>query len=1116
MEQEYKYYAFISYKREDEKWAKWIQNRLERYRLPSAIRKEIPHLPLHIRPVFRDKTDLNTGILSENIHEELRCSKYLIVICSPFAATSRWVGKEILSFKKMGRTNRIIPFIINGTPNTNDPDTECLHTEIKNIPGELLGIHIKELGKEKAFIKIVAKLLDLRFDQLWKRFERHKKIKRWAILSICFALFLLFSSVYDYYRTKYTYYADYVDQYGLAEGVIRLSLTDIKKRHTHYRFEHSQGKLRRVIYANSAGTPVDHWLPEHQERAAIQNYIYTSDNRLDNIELKNSFGKTVASYFIRGKEATAVDLKEDKYGEFGSTLTGSITSTDKGNIFADPENNRIKANIKRYKLTRNHQGYIVRKEFKRHNGEDKIPACDTDGIYGFEYTPDSLGRILKIRYLDENNQLVSNKNGISGRIYTYDTYGNVNKISFINIHEQPINTDEYYSTMIRESNLQGNIIRIYYLDSNNAPSMNKNKYARTEIKYDRKGNRIEMATYGIDNQLCYSEEGIAKAKLKYDHRGYIIERACFDLQDNPCLNTHGVFKIKNKYDRVGNTIERSFWGTDDKLCMSKEGYALLKVKYDEDRNRIEGSFWDTQEEACTNLVGVAKWKVKYNKRGWPVETSYYNENDELCFDTQQRCAKFITQYDDNGNNTETSYFGSDGKPCLQKNNFAKIIAKYDERGNTLEMAYRGIDDLPCESKEGFARWTAQYDENGNTIQMAFWDIHNNPAYLCMNSHEITTAFYENENESPRTIYQEALYAKMEAKYNEQGYKTEISYYDINNRLFSGSRQYAIVRFTYDSYNKLIEKSYWDSENKRCKNLENYSIYNCMYDSKGNVTEETFYDTHHRLSPNSQGVAKWTQKYDDKNRVIEINYFGPDNKPCLTKEGIARITKKYNQASHLTEECYWGSNGKLRSSSLGYSKVKIRYDDKNRISENMFFDELDRPYQDIHGIFKTKLKYNASNCVTEMAYYDKNDSLCNNEEGCARIEMKYVHFDQPTDIIKYDETNQLIALTVPSISVIKEGRAYRQGMRDDYLLLELGSWEIGNPFSDLLDSLPTLKEKKKRLIALGKGFQLYSYDFEEGNLDLEFKACAVPKEIYTQLKKTRILWKEVHDLKESGT
>ena len=37
MEQGKEYYAFISYKREDEKWAKWLQDKLEHYKFPENV-----------------------------------------------------------------------------------------------------------------------------------------------------------------------------------------------------------------------------------------------------------------------------------------------------------------------------------------------------------------------------------------------------------------------------------------------------------------------------------------------------------------------------------------------------------------------------------------------------------------------------------------------------------------------------------------------------------------------------------------------------------------------------------------------------------------------------------------------------------------------------------------------------------------------------------------------------------------------------------------------------------------------------------------------------------------------------------------------------------------------
>ena len=66
MEQQKEYYAFISYKREDEKWAKWLQNKLEHYKFPTNLNGRTD-LPKNIRPTFRDVTDLNPGLLAEEI-----------------------------------------------------------------------------------------------------------------------------------------------------------------------------------------------------------------------------------------------------------------------------------------------------------------------------------------------------------------------------------------------------------------------------------------------------------------------------------------------------------------------------------------------------------------------------------------------------------------------------------------------------------------------------------------------------------------------------------------------------------------------------------------------------------------------------------------------------------------------------------------------------------------------------------------------------------------------------------------------------------------------------------------------------------------------------------------
>lgn len=175
----YKYYAFISYKREDESWAKWLQEKMEYYRLPTA--NEI-NGEEYIRPIFRDITDLRPGVLSERIKEALDNSKFLIAICSPRYSESPWCDAEIKRFVETGKTKQIIPFIIDGTPYS---ETECFPPSLRELKGseyELLGADVRPINREFAFVQVVSTMLEINVDSLWKRYlkkeeEEKRRIK---------------------------------------------------------------------------------------------------------------------------------------------------------------------------------------------------------------------------------------------------------------------------------------------------------------------------------------------------------------------------------------------------------------------------------------------------------------------------------------------------------------------------------------------------------------------------------------------------------------------------------------------------------------------------------------------------------------------------------------------------------------------------------------------------------------------------------------------------------------------------------------------------------------------------------------------------------------------------
>ncbi len=199
MESNKEYYAFISYKREDEKWAKWLANELEHYHLPITLNGK--ELPKNLRPVFRDVDELAAGSLPEQIYHALTISKNLIVVCSPRSAKSEWVNKEIEDFIKIkgGKTNNIYPFIIEGVPFSRETEKECFPDVLRHLPAneERLGGNINEQGgRNAAVVKIIAGMLGMDFDSLWNKYEREQRRRRLlfssliglvAIIAICIA-----------------------------------------------------------------------------------------------------------------------------------------------------------------------------------------------------------------------------------------------------------------------------------------------------------------------------------------------------------------------------------------------------------------------------------------------------------------------------------------------------------------------------------------------------------------------------------------------------------------------------------------------------------------------------------------------------------------------------------------------------------------------------------------------------------------------------------------------------------------------------------------------------------------------------------------------------------------
>lgn len=184
----YKYFAFISYNSADLKWGKRLQRKLEHYKMPATLCSEHGWDRYPIKPVFFAPTDIQPNDLNDELKGRLRDSKNLIVICSPNSAKSKWVAAEIKYFYSLGRAKDIHFFIVEGTPNSENPSDECYNPIIKSLGlGDVLGANINErnyslpyLNRERAYVQLVTKLLGVEFDTIWQRHKRYIA-ERWMV-----------------------------------------------------------------------------------------------------------------------------------------------------------------------------------------------------------------------------------------------------------------------------------------------------------------------------------------------------------------------------------------------------------------------------------------------------------------------------------------------------------------------------------------------------------------------------------------------------------------------------------------------------------------------------------------------------------------------------------------------------------------------------------------------------------------------------------------------------------------------------------------------------------------------------------------------------------------------
>ncbi len=185
-----KYRAFISYSHADTDWAKWLHRGLEivphrqgacwpehgNGNNPARATPNLPRPRRFYRGTYAQRADTRRA----------RCVRGSVVICSPASAKSLYVNEEIKLFKSRHPDRPVIPLIVDGKPDDRRARMLPASAQVQDRrqgqrharrPIELLAADAREEsdGKDLALAKVIAGLLGLSSDEVFRRAERERR-----------------------------------------------------------------------------------------------------------------------------------------------------------------------------------------------------------------------------------------------------------------------------------------------------------------------------------------------------------------------------------------------------------------------------------------------------------------------------------------------------------------------------------------------------------------------------------------------------------------------------------------------------------------------------------------------------------------------------------------------------------------------------------------------------------------------------------------------------------------------------------------------------------------------------------------------------------------------------
>ncbi|MGL5957229.1 MAG: protein kinase domain-containing protein [Phocaeicola sp.] len=878
------------------------------------------------------------------------------------------------------------------------------------------------------------------------------KVAKWVKMVAAISLFSLLGGggyLWDYHRIKTYYYKDYVEQWGIPQGIGELASNDRKASNQMYRFEYCKRKLQRVSHVNSVGVLIEEHESERSERPIDMLFTYAPNGKVSKVKVKDCSEKVLYIKAYNDKLNTLIFQYDDAYGTEKTLAAQTI-----GDVNALTDTGGDKRQISRWLLTYNENGYVSNLAYATFQN---VLVGDANNIYGRNYSRDSKGRIIEEIYLGKDGERKSTNWGLGMKRFFYDDKDNFVKSEYYTTDGKPA-LDQFNGTnaMVKNYDKHGNAIAEYYQDHDGNRMLPKSVLvAGFIIKFDEQGFVIQRTAVGIDNQPCYTKYGYSIINIENNEFGHISQITYLDIEQNPCYSTKGNASEKITTDKSGNTLSSWSYDIEGNLIENSDGRAGYVAEYDQWGNTTKIVNYGIDQKPVENKYGAYGWEWEYNELGLETKVKCLGKDLNYAPDKYGSAVTAKT-YDKAGNLIRTANETADGKQSLLHGQYCGVAYLYNEGGYQIERSYFNEKNEPCKGPNGYAKVTYEYDSNGFNSSMNYYDSSNKRILYkgiagqrytrdergnitkqfaidedgnqSTARYEVRQTFDKNDNLLTTAYYEKGKpikngYHKIGYAYNSRNQKVATKFYDVQGKLVTkNDDKYAIEKNEYDLMGNVLKTSFYGVDEKpiECKNgwASVQSIYNVMgqivkniyyningvpasttkclpiveykYDKWGNITYFAIKNGEGKLYiPKEYEYAIYRRSYDARGNEITDSYFDQNDKPIVPKNGGYHLMKcEFDRLGNRKSISFFDTKGEaMISSTSKCHKLVYGYDKRNNWLSEAFYNEKGEAML-VNKYHKQVNSYNAENQIIECKYYNKDDKPVNNSYGYHKVQYSY--------------------------------------------------------------------------------------------------------------------------------